>query len=191
MKRAGFFSRSDLGRSLWTFRKEFVWVGVFSFFANLLMLTPTLYMLQVYDRVMLSQNEFTLIALTLVTVLFFMTMAFAEWVRSRLMVRAGVRFDAFLNSRVFDARFSAGLAQGARNTMQSFSDLTSLRQFLTGPGMFAFFDLPWTPVYLLVLFLMHPLLGWTSIAFVIFLGGLRLGRPAHDGAPPASWPWKA
>jgi ATP-binding cassette subfamily C exporter for protease/lipase len=170
MKVPAFFLRSDLGRSLWTFRREFAWVGVFSFFANLLMLTPTLYMLQVFDRVMLSQNEFTLIALTLVTVLFFTIMAFAEWVRSRLMVRAGVRFDDFLNSRVFDASFSAGMAHGARNTMQSFTDLTSLRQFLTGPGTFAFFDLPWTPIYLLVLFLMHPVLGWTSIAFVIFLG---------------------
>jgi ATP-binding cassette subfamily C exporter for protease/lipase len=171
MKRPGFFARSDLGRSLWTFRKEFLWVGVFSFFANLLMLSPTLYMLQVFDRVMLSQNEFTLIALTLVTVMFFSAMAFAEWVRSRLLVRAGVRFDDFLNSRVFDASFSAGLSQGrARNGMQAFTDLTSLRQFLTGQGMFAFFDLPWTPIYLLVLFLMHPVLGWTSIAFVLFLG---------------------
>jgi ATP-binding cassette subfamily C exporter for protease/lipase len=171
MKRPGFFARSDLGRSLWTFRKEFVWVGVFSFFANLLMLAPTLYMLQVFDRVMISQNEFTLIALTLVTVLFFATMAFAEWVRSRLMVRAGVRFDDFLNSRVFEATFSAGLSQAkVRDSMQAFTDLTSVRQFLTGQGTFAFFDLPWTAIYLLVLFLMHPVLGWVSLGFVLFLG---------------------
>ena len=81
-------SNSEIGRSILTFKKEFVWVGIFSFFANFLMLAPTLYMLQVFDRVMLSQNEFTLISLTLIATLFFATMAFAEWVRSRLLVRA-------------------------------------------------------------------------------------------------------
>ena len=74
-------TRTELGRGLWTFRKEFLWVGLFSLVANLLMLTPTLYMLQVYDRVMLSQSEVTLIAVTLVMVLFTTVMAIAELVR--------------------------------------------------------------------------------------------------------------
>ena len=95
---------SELGRSILSFKREFVWVGVFSFFANILMLAPTLYMLQVFDRVMLSQNEFTLISLTLITTFLFAIMAFSEWVRSRLLVRAGVRFDEFLNSFLDGAR---------------------------------------------------------------------------------------
>ena len=82
----GFFARSVLGRALWRFRREFVWVGVFSFFVNLLALTPTLYMLQVFDRVMVSGSGLTLIGLTAITVGFFLCMGFAEWVRSRLLV---------------------------------------------------------------------------------------------------------
>lgn len=172
MKTASFLARSDLGRSLWTFRREFIWVGVFSFFANLLMLSPTLYMLQVFDRVMLSQNEFTLIALTLIVILFFAVMAFAEWVRSLLLVRAGVRFDEHLSSRVFKASFDANLKQVGHNPVQSFTDLINLRQFLTGNGIFAIFDAPWTSVYILVLFMMHPWLGLISVIFLAFLAFL-------------------
>ncbi len=163
-------SDHELGRSILSFKREFWWVGTFSLFANVLMLAPTLYMLQVFDRVMLSQNEFTLIGLTLITTLFFAVMAFAEWVRSRLLVRAGVRFDTYLNSRVFKASFDAQLNQSSANPIQSFTDLTNLRQFLTGNGIFAIFDTPWTPVYIVVLFMMHPLLGWASIFFTVLLG---------------------
>lgn len=172
MKIPEVLARSELGRSIWTFRREFAWVGIFSLFANLLMLSPTLYMLQVFDRVMLSQNEFTLIGLTLVIALFFAMMAFAEWVRSRLLVRAGVRFDEFLNSRVFKASFDANLNQAAHNPVQSFSDLINLRQFLTGNGIFAIFDTPWTPIYIIVLFMMHPWLGVVAIIFTGFFGVL-------------------
>ncbi len=167
--------RSELGRGLWTFRREFLWVGLFSLVANLLMLTPTLYMLQVFDRVMLSQSEVTLITLTLVMVLFTVVMAVAELVRSRLLVRAGVRFDEALNARVFDASFAAHLAQDGASATRAFSDLTNLRQFLTGNGVFTFFDLPWMPIYLGVLFLMHPLLGWAGIGFTLLLVALAVG----------------
>ena len=158
-------SRTELGRSIYKFRRELIWVGIFSLFANLLMLSPTLYMLQVFDRVMISQNEFTLIGLTAVITLFFAMMAFAEWVRSRLLVRAGVRFDEFLNSRIFKASFDANLKQVAHNPVQSFSDLINLRQFLTGNGIFAIFDAPWTPIYIAVLYMMHPWLGVVTVVF--------------------------
>lgn len=167
--------RSELGRGLWTFRTEVLWVGFFGLVANLLMLTPTLYMLQVFDRVMLSQNELTLLAVTLVMTLFVTVMAVAEWVRSRLLVRAGVRFDEALNARVFDASFVAHLAQDGASATRAFSDLTNLRQFLTGPGIITFFDLPWLPIYLGVLFVMHPWLGWTGIAFTLVFIGLAIG----------------
>jgi ATP-binding cassette subfamily C exporter for protease/lipase len=169
-----YLSQSELGRGLWTFRREVLWVGLFSLVANLLMLTPTLYMLQVFDRVMLSQSEVTLIAVTLVMILFTVVMAIAEWVRSRLLVRAGVRFDQALNARVFDASFSAHLSQDGGSATRSFSDLTNLRQFLTGNGIFTFFDLPWMPIYLGVLFLMHPMLGWAGILFTLILTALAL-----------------
>jgi ATP-binding cassette subfamily C exporter for protease/lipase len=164
-KPQGFFTRSELGRALWGFRREFVWVCIFSFFANLLMLTPTLYMLQVFDRVMLSGSELTLFALTAVMALFLVVMALAEWLRSRLLVRAGARFDDRLNTRVFNASFEARLRGNARNPLQALGDLTSLRQFITGSGVYAVMDLPWVFVYLGVLFLMHPLLGWSALVF--------------------------
>ena len=165
-----------VARSLLSFRKEFLWVGAFSLVANLLTLSPTLYMLQVFDRVMQSQSEFTLIALTLITAVFIAVMAFAEWVRSRLLVRAGVRFDEQLNTRVFHAGFAAKLDQSPSDVTQTFGALTRLRQFLTGSGIIAFFDLPWTPIYLAVLFLMHPLLGWFGIGFTLLLALLTFSN---------------
>ena len=165
MSETSFFQRSALGRVLWTFRREFMWVGVFSLFCNLLMLTPTVYMLQLFDRVMSSGSELTLLALTGITVFFFGVMGFAEWVRSRLLVRAGARFDEALHNRVFNATFEANLDQASKRPMQAFADLTNLRQFLTGNAVFAMFDAPWTPVYIAVLFLMHPWLGWAAIGF--------------------------
>ena len=172
MKTPAFFQRSELTATLWLFRREFMVVGLFSMVANLLMLTPTLYMLQVFDRVMKSQNGLTLIAVSLITLFLFGVMAFAEWARSRLLVRAGVRLDEELNTRVFNASFEAALNQAGRNPLQAFNDLTNIRQFLTGNGIFAFFDAPWTPIYLGVVFLLHPMLGWLALAFVIILAGL-------------------
>ena len=161
--------QSSLSRSLLAFKKEFFWVGAFSLVANVLTLSPTLYMLQIFDRVMLSQSDLTLIMLTLIISIFVATMAFAEWIRSRLLVRDGVRFDEELNTRIFLASFDANLEQSRENT-NAFAALTRLRQFLTGNGIIAFFDLPWTPIYLAVLFAMHPLLGWFGIGFTILLG---------------------
>lgn len=172
MRRPDWLSRSDLGRAIWTFRREIAWVGFFSMFANLLLLTPTLYMLQVFDRVMISRSELTLLAVTMIAIAFLAVMAFSEWLRSKLLVRAGVRFDEFLNSRVFVASFEANLNKAGANSVRAFADLTNLRQFLTGNGVFAFFDMPWTPVYLLVLFLMHPVLGWVSVFFFFVLCGM-------------------
>lgn len=152
------------------FRTEILWVVIFSLIANLLTLAPTLYMLQVFDRVMQSQNEFTLIALTLILIVFLSVMAFAEFIRSRLLVRAGMRFDEMISPRLFIAGFDAQLAQPDMRGMQVFSELTRLRQFVTGAGVIAMFDLPWSMIYVGVLFIMHPLLGWAALAFTLFLG---------------------
>lgn len=161
------FERSELTRHLWAFRKEFMWVGIFSFIANLLMLTPTLYMLQIYDRVFKSQSELTLLAITLIVVFFYIIMATAEWLRSRLLVRGGVRLDESLNSLIFNASFERQLKQSGKNPAEAFSDLTTIRQFLTGNGVFAFFDTPWTPIYIIVIFFLNPFIGCLSIVFCI------------------------
>jgi len=163
----GFFDRSVLSRQLWLFRREFLWVGIFSLIANVLMLTPTIYMLQLYGRVMKSGSELTLLMVTLFLILFYVVMAFAEWLRSRILVRAGVRLDEALNSLVFKASFEAYLKRARQNVLEAFSDLTNIRQFLTANGMIAFFDTPWTPVYIAVIFMLSPFLGWLSILFAV------------------------
>ena len=169
-----FFDRSALTRKLWTFRKEFLWVGIFSMIANVLMLTPTLYMLQVYGRVMKSGSELTLLMVTLFLVFFYGVMAFAEWLRSRLLVRIGVRLDEELNSQVFNSSFEAYLNRTKHNVNEAFSDLTNIRQFLTANGVIAFFDTPWTPIYIAVIFLLNPFLGWLSILFAVLQVGLTM-----------------
>ena len=167
MKAFSFFSRSELTRTLRLFKYEFLIVGLFSMVANLLMLAPTLYMLQVYDRVLVSRSELTLIFVSLITLYLFGVMAFSEWARSRLLVRIGVRLDAALGTRVFNASFEANLSRSGAAAQRSFQDLIELRQFVTGNGTLAFFDVPWMPVYLAVLFFLHPFLGWVALAFTL------------------------
>ena len=166
--------RTGLSAVLWSFRREFMVVGVFSMVVNLLMLTPTLYMLQVFDRVMLSQSLTTLVVLSLMTLFLFGVMAFAEWARSILLVRTGVRLDQVLSQRVFKASFLSYLNPADTSPAKAFTDLTVLRQFMTGNGVFAFFDMPWIPIYLGVLFLLHPWLGVVAIAFALVQGGIAL-----------------
>ena len=167
-----FFERSELTRALWVFRREFLVVGVFSMVANVLMLSPTLYMLQIFDRVMSSRSELTLLAMSLITLFLFCVMAFAEWMRSRVLVRAGVRLDALLGTRVFNASFEANLAPSGVSPARAFGDLIQIRQFLTGNGILAFFDTPWTPVYMAVLFILHPMLGFMALFFAAVQGAL-------------------
>ena len=172
MTTPGFFERSELTRALWVFRREFVVVGVFSMVANVLMLSPTLYMLQVFDRVMVSRSELTLLAMSLITLFLFGVMAFAEWMRSRVLVRAGVQLDGLLGTRVFNASFEANLAPSGVSPARAFGDLIQIRQFLTGNGTLAFFDTPWTPIYMAVLFILHPMLGLLALFFAAVQGAL-------------------
>ena len=165
MKTPEIFNRNELSRILWEFRYEFVVAGVFSMVANLLMLTPTIYMLQVYDRVMLSQSMGTLMAVSLITLFFFGVLTFAEWSRSKLLVSSGVRMDELLSKRLFHASYDAYLNPAVKNPSRAFNDLTEVRQFLTGNGIFAFFDAPWAPIYIAVLFMLHPWLGVMAIGF--------------------------
>jgi ATP-binding cassette, subfamily C, bacterial EexD len=160
----------DLRHALAACRGSFVSVGVFSLFVNLLMLAPPLYMLQVYDRVLTTQSVETLLMLTLVLGFFFLVMGALELVRSRILVRIGNRLDTAIHARLYGAMFRRSLLQRDRQTAQPLNDLTSLRQFLTGQGLFAFFDAPWVPVYLGVLFLFHPWLGaFAGVAALVLL----------------------
>lgn len=177
-----FMQRSELTRRLWTLRPEFILALVFTALINLLMLSPTLYMLQVFDRVLTSYSMFTLVAVTLVFLFFLAVVAFSEWLRGRLLVRTGVKFDEALNQRVFKASFSARLNRDAAGSEQGLLDLMTMRQFATGAGLFAILDAPWTPVYIIVLFMLHPWLGYISIVFALLFLGMALlsGRVVQE-----------
>lgn len=151
--------KNEIEQALLGFKSTFWTVGAFSAIINLLMLVPSLYMLQVYDRVLQSQNEITLLMLTLLTLGAFLLMGGLELIRSFVLVRVGARFDMTLNKRVYSAAFEQNLKQAGGNAGQALQDLTNLRQFLTGNALFAFFDAPWFPVYLIVIFLFEPTLG--------------------------------
>jgi ATP-binding cassette subfamily C exporter for protease/lipase len=183
MKTPDFFKRSALTSTLWGFRREFFLVGIFSMVANVLMLSPTLYMLQVYDRVLASRSELTLVAISLLTLLLFAVMGFAEWFRSRLLVRSGVRLDEQLSTQVFNSSFEAHLSQSGAAPSRAFGDLIQIRQFLTGNGIFAFFDAPWAPIYMAVLFFLHPWLGVLGIVFALVLAALAGFGHRHTLAP--------
>lgn len=149
---------------------SFISVGFFSFFVNALMLVPSFYMLQVYGRVVTSGSISTLVMLTLIMTLLMATMGSLEWTRSRIMVRLSTRLDVLLSRDVYRASFKRALDSGGMDaSAQPLNDLTGLRQFLTGNGLFAFFDTPWLPVYIGVMFLFHPWYGWFAIGCAIIL----------------------
>lgn len=151
-------------------RGSFVSVGFFSFFVNALMLVPSFYMLQVYGRVVTSGSISTLVMLTLIMTLLMGTMGSLEWTRSRIMVRLSTRLDVLLSRDVYRASFKRALDSGGMDaSAQPLNDLTGLRQFLTGNGLFAFFDTPWLPVYIGVMFLFHPWFGWFAVGCAIVL----------------------
>ena len=158
-------------------QSSFISVGIFSMFINLLMLVPAFYMLQTYDRVIGSGSIPTLIMLTLVMILLMSTMGGLEWVRSRILVRVSARLDLLLGNKLYETSFKQALYSGGANTSaQPLSDLTGLRQFLTGNGLFAFFDAPWAPIYIAVMWLFHPLFGITAIISLVILSLIALAN---------------
>lgn len=145
-------------------------VGFFSLFINALMLVPTFYMLQVYGRVVTGGSLTTLVMLTLIMTILLATMGLLEWVRSRIMVRVSTRLEVLLSHDCYRASFATALESGGADaSAQPLKDLAGLRQFMAGNGLFAFFDAPWLPIYIAVLFMFHPWYGWASIACAVFL----------------------
>ncbi len=162
--------KTDLEQALIACKGSFLTVGFFSLFINLLLLVPSFYMLQVYDRVLSSSSITTLVMLTLIMLLLMATYGALEWIRSRILVRVSTRLDLLLNERLYDASFKQALyTGGAQASAQPLNDLTGLRQFLTGQGLFAFFDAPWLPIYIAVMYFFHPLFGALTVLGAILL----------------------
>ena len=155
-------------------RRSFWFVVLFSFCINLLMIVPAIYMLQVYDRVITSGSYNTLLVLTLIMVFLMLSMGGLEWVRSRVLIVLGERIDDLLATRLFNAGFANRLRAASNSGAQGLQDLFGLKNFVTGPGLFAFLDFPWLPVYLAIMFMFHPLYGWVGVAAAIVLLSLAL-----------------
>ena len=166
--------RSVVGKAIMSARGAFTGVALFSAFINILMLTGPLYMLQVYDRVLISGSAVTLLSLSILMVAMFSFMGFLEFCRSRVLLRVADKFERDLGGRTFDAWMTHGLGGQAAQRAQPLNDISTLRQFISGNAPGTFFDIPWVVVYIAVIFLLHWSLGVMAIigTIIIFLSAL-------------------
>ncbi|WP_409278240.1 type I secretion system permease/ATPase [Pseudomonas defluvii] len=164
----------DIDAALLRYRRLFGVLALFSGVINLLMLVPSIYMMQVFDRVLTSRNETTLLMLSLILLGFFALGCALEWVRGQVMIKMSAGLDTQLGERVFDAAFERSLKEHSANPAQVLSDLNSIRQFVTGPALIAIFDAPWLPIYLIATFLFHPWLGVFTVVGSLILAGLAV-----------------
>ncbi|HBC55490.1 MAG TPA: type I secretion system permease/ATPase [Alphaproteobacteria bacterium] len=150
--------------------RRVVWlVALFSLGINILMLTAPLYMLQVYDRVLTSRSSETLLYLTLAAAIALLTLGLLEAVRSQIMIRLGSWIDRQLSGVVLGDAILSALRQSSEPSVQGLRDLSACRVFLSSHALFAFLDVPWMPIFIAVVFLLHPVLGWIAVAGALTL----------------------
>lgn len=161
-------------------RYFFGYAFFFSMFVNVLQLTFSIYMLQVYDKVLTSYNLSTLAVITIAAVIALVVLALLEWIRSRLLVRAGIEFDRMLSLPVLNENLKNATvpAGGASAKQGSLRDVQMLRNFLGGNAVFAFFDVPWMPIYFALIFILHPDLGLVAVfgGIMVFVLGFLTER---------------
>jgi PrtD family type I secretion system ABC transporter len=180
-----------LNRALGEAKRPFIVAATFSFFTNVLYMALPLYTYQVYGRVMISQNQATLWMLTLITIFVFFVSSAIDDLRARILINYGVALDQRVSGRIFSGLFDAVVRGDASQRSQALRDLDTFRQTLTGVAAAAFFDLPWIPVFVLVLFLISFSLGVVALAGGLLLLGLALMqekaiRPAAREASDAA-----
>ncbi|MBU6456240.1 MAG: type I secretion system permease/ATPase [Bradyrhizobium sp.] len=176
--------RSELGDALRTCRHAFIGVGIMSCAINVLYLTGSIFMLEIYDRVLPSRSVPTLIGLAILAGGMYLGQGVLDLVRGRILGRVGTALDESLNRRVFDTLVRLPLVMGARNEgLQPLRDLDAVRSFLSGMGPGAFFDLPWLPFYLAICFAFHFAIGITALVGAIILVGLTLVTEYLSRAP--------
>lgn len=162
--------RIELRAAMAKGRGLFLTVGIFSFFVNLLMLTGPLFMLQVYDRVLGSRSEATLVALVVLIAILYLIMGFLDYARGRILARVGAEFQSSMDRRVFEAVLKRSVVPMERMAPATgLRDLEAVQRLLSSPALFAVFDMPWVPIFIGAIFLFHPLLGYLAVA-----GGLIL-----------------
>ena len=176
--------RSELGDALRACRSAFLGVGVMSCMINLLYLTGSVFMLEVYDRVLPSRSIPTLVGLVILAGGLYVAQGILDLIRGRVLVRIGTSLDEALNARVFETVVRLPLMVGGRNEgLQPLRDLDNVRSFLSSMGPGAFFDLPWLPFYLAICFAFHFLIGLTALAGAIILVTLTIITEYMSRAP--------
>jgi ATP-binding cassette subfamily C protein EexD len=169
-------NKSDLQKALKSMKKIFISLGIYSFFLNILMLAAPFYMLVVYDLVMPAKNLNTLLLVTVLTVMFFVGMWILDYVRSKLMIYASNKLDLIMNKRLFEATFDLAAKYPNKANIQPIRDFGSIKSFMGGPAVFAFFDFPWFPIYIAIMFVFSPIYGIYGIiatAIIILLTWLN------------------
>jgi ATP-binding cassette subfamily C protein len=145
-------------------------IGLFSVFVNILLLTGPLYMLQVYDRVLGSRSEATLVALSLLVTFLFLAMGILDHARARIMARIGASMQEKLDRRVFGAAMKRlALVPTDPVALAAQRDLEAVQRLWGSPVLMAIFDIPWTPFFVAAIFVFHPVLGWLAVAGGVFL----------------------
>lgn len=162
---------TEVGKALLRSKRAFIGVGIFSAVINVLMLTGPLYMLQVYDRVLASSSMSTLVAISVLMALMFAFVAVFELLRTRILVRIGDRLDKDLGARTFAIWLKQGLFGRAGQRHRPLRDLATVKQFFSGTSPSTFFDIPWAPIYIGIMFIFHPVLGIAGVlgAVIIFI----------------------
>ncbi|MTH95151.1 type I secretion system permease/ATPase [Roseibium sp. RKSG952] len=166
--------KNTLSKAIKRYRSYLLSVAFVSFCVNILLFTTPLFLMQVYDRVLASRNEFTLLMLVLVSLLLLAILGGMEFLRSNMMVRMGVQFDTIVAQPTFRKVFSNALRPSSPGGRQALDDIEKLRGFLTGNGLTTFLDVPWVPLFLAATFLFHPLLGLVATGGAIVIFALAL-----------------
>lgn len=172
-----FFTRTGekptiLDQAVLVTRPAVITAMVFSFFINILALVSPLYMLQVYDRVLSSRNVSTLVVLTLICVFLFVVYGLLEALRTQVLVRGGLKFDGVARDPIFRSVLDSTLSRRGTGA-QAFRDMDQVREFMTG-GLIAFCDAPWTPVFIIVSWILHPYFGILAVISCIIIFGLAV-----------------
>src|SRR6185437_13094123 len=154
----------------------FIVAGLFSLAINLLYLAPSVYMLQVYDRVVSSGSTATLVTLTVAIALAFIVQSILDKLRSSVLIRCGIKLDRLVSGRLLQAMIERGVYPGTMRHGQALRDFDTYRQFITSAGIHALLDAPWMPIYIAVTFLLHPVLGIVSVIGGLILIGLALAN---------------
>ena len=159
-------------------RKSFIAIGVFSFFLNILQLTPMFYMINVYDKAVGAGSIPTLMSLVLIAAFLFLILGLLEWTRSKVLVYIGSRLDQVVAPRIYQLCFESATGSSTAQGIGSapLGDLNSLRQFMASPNAAVVFDLPWIPLFLLLMYFFHPVLAVVAVVSMLVMAAVAIAN---------------